>query len=390
MSAWQQGGPGLHRPLDKLLATWTPVFPQAVLAEIQSRVAAVRAAQAPLQVQPPAMANGYGGGGGYGYVPVVEVPALGQQPGYSMQQQAGVPYAQQQAGYGGFQAPAYQQQQPQMQMQQPQPHYQHQQQQYPQQYQQQTQQGQQVSVPDLLSSLMNAGLLQPAGAPLVQGGGSGVLATPPHTGGATATPPYVGAAAAAAAPEREQPASSSFTPDRIKVQTQLGAGRPDRRPAQPSTIFLSLLATITHHVDLSHHTPSWLGTHTVYALHARSAEAHARGLAGICPGGPTARIAHLSAHRKQQTQQAEPAQRQQHPGPPSGCFICQSQLSSGHWHASQQGPALLRTRGARLRWWRVEAGCLQLGQQKHAHAPPPHHMSLPPGLQQRLAPDWQQ
>jgi hypothetical protein len=289
VSAWQQGGPGLHRPLDKLLATWTPVFPQAVLAEIQSRVAAVRAAQAPLQVQPPAMANGYGGGGGYGYVPVVEVPALGQQPGYSMQQQAGVPYAQQQAGYGGFQAPAYQQQQPQMQMQQPQPHYQHQQQQYPQQYQQQPQQAQQVSVPDLLSSLMNAGLLQPAGAPLAAGSGSGVLSTPPYAGRPTATPPYVGAAAGTAAPEREQPASSSFTPDRIKVQTQLGAGRPARRPAQPLFSYRCLpLSLIMWTCPTT--TPSWLGTHIVYALHARSAEARARGLAGICPGGPTARL----------------------------------------------------------------------------------------------------
>ena len=51
MSTWHTGGPGLHRPLDKLVTTWEGVFPPPLLAEIRARLAAVR--------PPPAAAPGY-------------------------------------------------------------------------------------------------------------------------------------------------------------------------------------------------------------------------------------------------------------------------------------------------------------------------------------------
>lgn len=269
MSTWQHGGAGLHRPLDKLLGTWSGVFPTPVLNDIYGRLAALRAAQAPLHVQQPAAAaapNGYGGGGGggFGYAPLVAAPTLGppvqpmqpmaadprlvqmqppQQPGGGGYGQAAGPYQQQAGGapYDAYPGPA------------PQPAY-YQQQQQP-VYQQppaaaplQQQAGPQVSVPDLLSSLMDAGLLsapgmQPgAAAQPLASGGSGLLATPPYAAAVTATPPY--APAATATPEREQPASTRFTPERIKVQSQAGVCRPAlHRPACPAaapTIFSPL------------------------------------------------------------------------------------------------------------------------------------------------------
>jgi len=44
-NAWVAGAPGLHRPLDKLLNTWTGVFPPLTLDAIRARIAG--AAQAP-------------------------------------------------------------------------------------------------------------------------------------------------------------------------------------------------------------------------------------------------------------------------------------------------------------------------------------------------------
>jgi hypothetical protein len=105
-------------------------------------------------------------------------------------------------GMGGFAAPMQQQQQPM------QPAYYQQ----PQAVQQPAAGLQQVNVPDLLSSLMDAGLLTAPGA-----------AQPAAPLLSHSTPPY--ASAATATPEREQPASTKLTPDRIKVHV----GRP-RRP----------------------------------------------------------------------------------------------------------------------------------------------------------------
>lgn len=231
MSAWQAGGPGLHRPLDKLLGTWTGVYPQAVLADIQSRVAAARAAAAAAAVQAPAAAGGFAANGGYGFAPTAPVapmvadPRLAQQQQFQQQQQqqpafgaAPQPYVQapaypQQAvqPMGGYAAPM--QQQPMQPTFYQQPPAQQQPMMQPQAVQQPAAVQQQVNVPDLLSSLMNAGLLSapgaaPPAAPLQQ-----------HS-----TPPYA-SAAVTATPEREQPASTKLTPDRIKVLV----GRP-RRP----------------------------------------------------------------------------------------------------------------------------------------------------------------
>lgn len=44
MNAWKFGGPGLRRPLEKLLATWTGVFPYPVLDEIRAAMATTPAA----------------------------------------------------------------------------------------------------------------------------------------------------------------------------------------------------------------------------------------------------------------------------------------------------------------------------------------------------------
>ncbi|EFN55776.1 hypothetical protein CHLNCDRAFT_145220 [Chlorella variabilis] len=263
MSTWQHGGAGLHRPLDKLLGTWSGVFPTPVLNDIYGRLAALRAAQAPLHVQQPAAAaapNGYGGGGGggFGYAPLVAAPTLGppvqpmqpmaadprlvqmqppQQPGGGGYGQAAGPYQQQAGGapYDAYPGPA------------PQPAY-YQQQQQP-VYQQppaaaplQQQAGPQVSVPDLLSSLMDAGLLsapgmQPgAAAQPLASGGSGLLATPPYAAAVTATPPY--APAATATPEREQPASTRFTPERIKEPNPSAVSRLLRQTEATKSRFL--------------------------------------------------------------------------------------------------------------------------------------------------------
>ncbi|KAI7842625.1 hypothetical protein COHA_003729 [Chlorella ohadii] len=209
MSAWQAGGPGLHRPLDKLLGTWTGVYPQALLADIQGRVAAARAAAA--AVQQPSAASGFVAGGGFGFAPtaplapMVPDPRLAQQSQFQQQQQQPAfgaaqqsyvqapAYAQQAAGgYAAPMQPAFcqqpQAQQPMMQ---------------PQAVHQPAAALQQVSVPDLLSSLVDAGLLAAPGA------AQPVAPLPLHS-----TPPY--ASAATATPEREQPASTKLTPDRIK------------------------------------------------------------------------------------------------------------------------------------------------------------------------------
>ena len=218
MCTWFAGAPGLHRPLDKLLGTWAGVFPQALLADIQARVAAARAAAAPPPaLQPTLQPPGYGAGGGYGQAappPMAADPRLAQQ----QQQQQPVPMQPMQAAlypqpqvappaYGGYAQPP---------MQAPLN--------YPQQYaataadplalppQQAAAPAaaQQASVPDLLASLMSAGLLAaPGAAPAAAAPG------PELTGNAVPA-----AAAARATPEREQPATTTFTPERLKVQTR--------------------------------------------------------------------------------------------------------------------------------------------------------------------------
>ena len=217
MSAWEAGGPGLHRPLDKLLGTWTGVYPQALLADIQGRVAAARAGAAAVVVQPPA--GGFAtAGGGFGFAPTAPMAPMVPDPRLAQQQQHQQAYVQAPAfqqqpmqPMGGYAAAPMQQQQP-MQpayYQQPaaqQPLVQ------PQAVQQPAAALQQVNVPDLLSSLMDAGLLAAPGA-----------AQPAAPLLSHSTPPY--ASTATATPEREQPASTKLTPDRIKVHV----GRP-RRP----------------------------------------------------------------------------------------------------------------------------------------------------------------
>ncbi|KAI3437904.1 hypothetical protein D9Q98_000349 [Chlorella vulgaris] len=215
VTAWQQGGSGLHRPLDKLLGTWSGVFPNAVLSDIHGRIAALRAAQAAQQVQAAAAMNGYGGGA-YGYGAMVPAP-MATDPRlapFQKQNAAAASYASYPA-----QQPSYYQQAP------PQPALYHQQQQQPaaaplQQHEQTLQQQQppQVNVTDLLASLMDAGLLAGPnghpGAAQMASGGSGLLSTPPYVAAGTAAPPY--AAATTATPEREQPASTRFATERIK------------------------------------------------------------------------------------------------------------------------------------------------------------------------------
>ncbi|KAG7673283.1 hypothetical protein Ndes2526B_g03286 [Nannochloris sp. 'desiccata'] len=73
-SAWVAGAPGLHRPLDKLLNTWTGVFPPHILDAVRTRVAG--AAQAPPDS---AVSNGYAPDiPGYGYYGApAPVPATG-------------------------------------------------------------------------------------------------------------------------------------------------------------------------------------------------------------------------------------------------------------------------------------------------------------------------
>jgi hypothetical protein len=229
MSAWQLGGPGLQRPLDKLLGTWSGVFPSPLLADIQGRVAALRAAQAPQHVQPAAVplpVNGSGSTPSFGYGALVPAPAFAPPPMAAdprLAQQSVAPYPHQPVATYAQQAAAYTAVLP------PQPSYQ----QPPSQYQQTSavalaQAAQpaapQVDVNGLLASLLDSGLLAAPGAQpsaaattaeLLPHQGSGALATPQHV--AATTPPH--ALAARATPEREQPASTRFTPDRIKVQT---------------------------------------------------------------------------------------------------------------------------------------------------------------------------
>ena len=238
VTTWQAGGPGLHRPLDKLLATWAGVFPQHLLADIHGRLGALRAAAASAQVQPPA---------GYGYAGAppqqqqqqqryaLQAPAQFQPAGgfYQQQQQAPVRPLQQLGLPAGFAAP---QPAPQPAAQiVPQPAMQPTQQQPTQQ-----QPNAPVNVTDLLSSLMSAGLLaapgaQPAagtpsaGVPLAPGGGTG----PPLQ--QHAAPPAAPRAGTMPPPEREQPPTTTFAPERLKVlawqhRVPAGGSAPRRRP----------------------------------------------------------------------------------------------------------------------------------------------------------------
>lgn len=212
MSAWQLGGPGLHRPLDKLLGTWSGVFPSPLLADIHGRVAALRAAHAPQLLQPaPVPMNGIGSAPGFGYGALAPVQALGPPPMAADPRLA----LQSAAAYSHHAAPHP-------------PGYQ----QPPSQYQQASAAApmhaaqpaaSRVDVNGLLASLVDSGLLAAPGAqhsaaaagfepPPHQG--SGLLATPQYV--VATTPPH--APAARATPEREQPASTHFTPDRLKVQ----------------------------------------------------------------------------------------------------------------------------------------------------------------------------
>lgn len=207
MSAWQAGGPGLHRPLDKLLGTWTAVYPQALLADIQARVAASRAGAAAAVVQPPA--GGFAtAGGGFGFAPTAPLAPMVPDPRLAQQQQqqayVQAPAFQQQPmqPMGGYGAAPMQQQQPMQPAYYQQPAAQQPLMQ-PQAVQQPAAALQQVNVPDLLSSLMDAGLLAAPGA-----------AQPAAPLLSHSTPPYV--SAATATPDREQPASTKLTPDRIK------------------------------------------------------------------------------------------------------------------------------------------------------------------------------
>ena len=277
MSAWQAGGPGLHRPLDKLLGTWAGVYPPALLADIQGRLAAAHAAAAPVAVQQPAPMGAFGGGG-YGFAatapvaPMVPDPRLvqqqqqQQQPGYGMAPQ---PFAQapaypqqpvqQQPPFGGYAAPMQPMQPAAFQ---PPP---------PQYAAAPAMQAQQVSVPDLLSSLMDAGLLaapsaaQPAAAGPLGHSGSGAL----HS-----TPPY----APAAFQEREQPASTKFTPDRIKVH--------GRAAPVPHYLLRAHPNYAQFHCLPLHSVQPALHARLVWEVHARHPWHHARlpALPGT-PGG---------------------------------------------------------------------------------------------------------
>ena len=255
-NTWQLGGPSLQPALEKLLGTWVGVFPQPVLNDVHARLAQMRAA-VPLQQQQQQQPNGYGGPfASYGGQPMdqyaqqqpmrmMQDPRLApggqypqlppqQQPMYGMQQQqqappyygppGQAPVAQPSPGYGApystlppqQPAPAYgyAHQAPG----QPQPLYPQ-----PQQAYSQTVQGgalaagaglQQQQLPDLLSSLVNAGLLLSTAA-------LGAAAVVQPAGSLPTTPPH----AVTASPTPEQ-SSLEFTPDRIKVQdlrTQLFA-----------------------------------------------------------------------------------------------------------------------------------------------------------------------
>lgn len=235
MSAWQAGGPGLHRPLDKLLGTWTAVYPQALLADIQARVAASRAGAAAAVVQPPA--GGFAtAGGGFGFAPTAPLAPMVPDPRLAQQQQqqayVQAPAFQQQPmqPMGGYGAAPMQQQQPMQPAYYQQPAAQQPLMQ-PQAVQQPAAALQQVNVPDLLSSLMDAGLLAAPGA-----------AQPAAPLLSHSTPPYV--SAATATPDREQPASTKLTPDRIKVHVgrrrrlhYFAPGPPT--PTMPNPLFLA-------------------------------------------------------------------------------------------------------------------------------------------------------
>ena len=271
-NTWQLGGPSLQPALEKLLGTWVGVFPQPVLNDVHARLAQMRAA-VPLQQQQQQQPNGYGGPfASYGGQPMdqyaqqqpmrmMQDPRLApggqypqlppqQQPMYGMQQQqqappyygppGQAPVAQPSPGYGApystlppqQPAPAYgyAHQAPG----QPQPLYPQ-----PQQAYSQTVQGgalaagaglQQQQLPDLLSSLVNAGLLLSTAAP-------GAAAAVQPAGSLPTTPPH----AVTASPTPEQ-SSLEFSPDRIKVQdlrTQLCAPRPLpwMAPAIPVVLF---------------------------------------------------------------------------------------------------------------------------------------------------------
>lgn len=53
MNVWSYGGPTLHKALDKLLATWSGVFPQPVLDTIASGKSQRMATMQPVQYQAP-------------------------------------------------------------------------------------------------------------------------------------------------------------------------------------------------------------------------------------------------------------------------------------------------------------------------------------------------
>lgn len=224
-NAWTLGAPGLHRSLDKLLVTWTGVFPPATLDAVRARLAAPQPAPQP--------ANG---GGAYGYGPMHAHTEAGPKPMMQDPRLMGPPqthYPQQhppQHQYpGGFYdygmpqpvhypgAPppvAYPPQQQHLQQFYPPPHAQPQPMvpQYhgyasppsPQQQQQgpPQQSGAQAALPDLLSSLLSSGLLA-----------GGAAAPAPSA-------PQVKKDQPAATVGRGFPASVEFAADRIKVPRQ--------------------------------------------------------------------------------------------------------------------------------------------------------------------------
>lgn len=208
MSTWHAGR-SLHRSLDKLLSTWVGIFPQPVLDEIAAQLAAARAAAAPAYVQPPA---------GYGFPAAAPQPQLGF--GGAPAAAAVLPYQQpplQQApgpGLGGFPAgPPVQPGpylQPVLQQQQLQP------------YAAAPPQAQQVNVSDLLSSLVNAGLLSaPVARPAAPAPAAGVGAPEPHHAAGNGRQQ---SASPAPVEQREQPATTKFIPERLKVQIEASAG----------------------------------------------------------------------------------------------------------------------------------------------------------------------
>lgn len=223
MSTWHAGR-SLHKALDKLLATWANIFPQLVLDDIGAQLAAARAADAPAQVQPPAGFGFLQPQLGYGGMPaaMLQQPAAAAAALYPQPGTAVAGYQQPTAFQllGGFPAaPGLQPmpyQQPPLEQQLQQPHA------------AAPPQAQQINVADLLSSLMNAGLLTaPVVAPAASApaaGAGGDVAAPGLRHGNGGDGGRQLSASPAPSEQHEQPATTKFIPERLKVQSDTSAG----------------------------------------------------------------------------------------------------------------------------------------------------------------------